>query len=443
VELRVSDCNQNIWSVSRPVTKFYELQTALVNFHKKDPNRKALIAKSKINGIFGLWQRVIKTSPEAQGKRVAEFKEKHGSSFVKFVNYWIGVKTAKQSALLWEFLNDENDDPTEAASEVTIRTNMVSRNPVKNIIQGITSTKAQNLENFMNSFVANCKIFYEPGEQIIIGSTNCETNCGSSQRSPDMSPHGTVERLYRRKPTAQIADFECDSFTEFDSDEEPDFYPEIFDENFDNKINEFTDNLVDFPKLQEDVFVKKSQRHVSKLTIYTGITLSISNLIMVVISSLNIESVGSIGQLNFEIFKDRVHHKIYKALQKIEYSVNQITKFTISNNLPSFLVFIKWLIEGFIGLVVAVILSFLPDHYCPKFYEKLDKNIIVLLDSAVEAISGSVENNENVENSSDDASESKNFFINSVANCLKINPEYNTTIIMKLLFLLIPNSSPK
>merc|ERR1712071_689885 len=85
--------------------------------------------------------------------------------------------------------------------------------------------------------------------------------------------------------------------------------------------------------------------------------------------------------------------------------------------------------EGFIGLLVAVILSFLPDHYWPKFYEKLDENIIVLLNSAVEIMSGSVENDENVESSSDDASESKNFFINSVVNCLKINPEYNVNII--------------
>jgi len=262
-----------------------------------------------------------------------------------------------------------------------------------------------------------------------------------------MSPHGTVERLYKRKPTANFDyDGDDDSYADFDSEEE-DFYPDNFDENFDNKINEFTDNLVDFPKLQEDVFVKKSQRHVSKLTIYTGITLTISNLIMIAISSINIEPTE---QLNFTTFKDRVPLKIYERLKKVELWVNRTTRkldnaieFTISNIPSGFLVFIKWLIEGFIGLVVAVILSFLPDHYWPKFYEKLDENIIVLLNSAVEIMSGSVENNENVESSSDDASESKNFFINSVVNCLKINPEYNTTIIMKLLFLLIPNSSSK
>ena len=430
----------------------YELQTALVNFHKKDPNRKSLIAKSKISAFFGL-QRVFKTSTESQEKRVEEFKEKHGSSFVKFINYWIGVKTAKQSELLWKFLDDEREGPTEAASEVTIRPNGgLSRNPVKNIIQGITSTKAQNLENFMNSFAADCKIFDDPREKDNIpASTICETNCNSSQRSPDMSPLGTVERLRNRKPTANFDhDFDPRNCPrEFDSDED-DFYPGDFDENFDNKINEFTDNLVDFPKLHEEVFIKKSHRHISKLTIYTGITLSISNLIMVAISSIKVEPTE---QLTFDDLKSRVHDKVYKGLHMVELWINRINRklddailFTISNIPPSFVVFLKWLIEGFIGLVVAVILSFFPDHYWPKFYEKLDENIIELLNSAVEAISGSFENNENnesEENKSDNHIESKNVFINSVVNCLKINPEYNTTIIMKLLFLLIPNSSPK
>ena len=102
--------------------------------------------------IFG-WQYLFKTSQEYQDKRIKEFKDKYGPTFIKFVNYWIGVKTAKQSELLYQFLEDEDADQLDGASEITIQQpQSVKNNKVKNIIQGITSTKAQNLEGFMISF---------------------------------------------------------------------------------------------------------------------------------------------------------------------------------------------------------------------------------------------------------------------------------------------------
>ena len=82
-------------------------------------------------------------------------------------------------------------------------------------------------------------------------------------------------------------------------------------------------------------------------------------------------------------------------------------------------------------------------HYWLKMYDKLDEKIVEALNLAVEKINGKISGENTETSSSVDSDGLGNFFIDSVVNCLKVNPEYNTSILVKLLFLLIPNSSSR
>merc|ERR1712178_543665 len=92
------------------------------------------------------------------------------------------------------------------------------------------------------------------------------------------------------------------------------------------------------------------------------------------------------------------------------------------------LILVKWLLEGFVGLITAVFLSFITqvhDPFLKDIYDRFDEKIIEVLNIAVEKLNGTssqVENEEN--NNSTNEKESMNF----IQSCLKIKPEYKASV---------------
>merc|ERR1712173_298133 len=87
------------------------------------------------------------------------------------------------------------------------------------------------------------------------------------------------------------------------------------------------------------------------------------------------------------------------------------------------IILLKWLLEGFTGLIIAMILSFITqvhDPFLKDIYDKFDEKIIEILNIAVEKLNGTNSQVENGRNSTEEEEESINF----IKSCLKIKPEY-------------------
>jgi len=402
------------WTKRRQVAKFYELENALVKFHRKDAKRVVLPAKSKLNSLF--WSAYLFKS--RRESLVKDFDTRYAPCFLKFIQYWLKVPTAKQSELIFKFLGGENSGmlstfQSEAQTESVVAGSVYkhTQGAIANIITGITVPRNRFLDGFMVTFIGNCRLDREPVQVVSKESYFTCYDENKNQISNDStlrrSMYGTYvlhdPRVDEDGPLSQAA-------TPLDE--------------VDQAVLNLTNDMIDFKEVEE-LTIAVSEREPIILGLYDSIHMTVLGC--------------------------------FRFLMKQEFDFH----WTI-------IAVLELMLDAFFSVALAVVLLVIPNSWWKQIYRRLNEELSAQLEALAELLLDehslvtlqssivpdfdveSATSNEPVPNIQLDYTSSgttlgsyASVLKDHLVKCFMLDPECNLTLLSRIAFILVPYNRSK